>query len=189
MVAANLLCAAVLTVSAMPAIATIQISYSTEDLPDVVPGEDLWRYTYTVNGQEFDQSYGFNVYYPWENFAAATLVAAPQLGWAPVDVIGPNLEFELPGLLSAQAAQNLVAQPWVFTVDVVWLSTGAGVPGSQPYELFDPDFNRLEPPGVQQTVAQAIPEPQTNLLMLAGFVLLVAMAVRRESLRSRACRA
>lgn len=183
------MCAAVLTLSAPQVRAEIQIEYLTEDLPDAIPGQDLWRYTYTVSGQAFAQSYGFNIYYPWQTFETVALAASPQTAWSPVDALGPQRALDQPGLLSASAADNLPAQPWIFVVDVVWLSMDAAVPGSQAYDLFDANFNRLEPPGVLQTVAPSIPEPQTNMLMLAGFALLAALSMRRDWSRSLGRRA
>lgn len=187
--AASLMCAAVLALGASSVGAEIQIAYLTDDLPDAIPGQDLWRYTYTVSGQAFTQSYGFNIYYPWQTFDMVALVASPQTAWSPVDVLGPQRTLDQPGLLSASAADNLPAQPWIFVVDVVWLSMDAGVPGSQAYDLFDTDFNRLEPPGVLQTVAPTIPEPQTSMLMLAGFALLAVLSMRRDWSRSLGRRA
>ena len=183
---ASLLFAAALALDAAPTRAEIQIVYQTENLPDVDPGKDLWRYTYTVSGQAFDLSYGFNVYYPWQSFGAIDLIAFPQDHWGPVDALDPEEALDLPGLLSAQAKQNLPAAPWQFVVDVVWLDRIAARPGSQRYELFDADFVQLDPPGTLGTVA--IPEPQTGLLMLAGFTLLAALSMGRRVARGCAWR-
>lgn len=170
---------ALLTFSAAPASADIQIVYATEDLPNVVADQDLWRYTYTVSGRAFDQGYGFNIYYPSDSFGAITLVEAPLDDWDPVEALSPEETLNLPGLLVAQAKRDLPVGSARFIVDVIWF--GVAAPGSQRYELFDTEFTPLDPPGTLGTVAQVVPEPQAGLLVLTGLALLAAVVRRRAA--------
>jgi hypothetical protein len=160
-----------------PAAAEIQILYQVEDQANRKTGGDTWRYTYTVTGRAFAEFEGFAISFEPDLADSLTLVSYPTPEWD-ANVAQPEPSFVQPGFLLAQASRNLPASAWQFAVDFVWL--GEGTPGPQHYQLFDADLNVLDPPGTLATVAGPIPEPQTYLLMLAGFTLLAALTRRRR---------
>lgn len=176
--------AAAMTFGACAARAEIQIFYETENLQDVVPGQDLWRYTYLATGRAFETAYGFQVYFPWESYGTVALIDFPQDAWD-VLAFSPDSALGLPGSMTAAARQSLPATPWQFVVDVVWLDITVPRPGSQRYELLDPNFVALDPPGALGTLV--VPEPGAGLLMLAGLAVLVARSIPRRVREAFAC--
>src|SRR5262245_26595501 len=56
--------------------ATIQ--YVATDLPDVTPGENLWRYDYAVTGRTFLASQFFDIYFDASLYGSLTVLNAPS---------------------------------------------------------------------------------------------------------------
>ena len=56
--------------------ATVQ--FVVTDLPNVTPGEDLWRYEYIVTGRSFLLSEFFDVYFDPLLYGTLTAEAAPN---------------------------------------------------------------------------------------------------------------
>ena len=180
----NLLAASLLLLAAAPpaALADIQIVYQTEDLPDAEPGQDLWRYTYTVSGWAFGELDGFRIYFPTHSFSDVDIIDIPTQ-WDAVALV-PDEVFPDQAFL-AQALEN-TSSTATFMVEFRWLDDIPNTPGSQRYELFDPDLVVLDPPGTLGTISQVIPEPQTGPFVLTGLALLAALSMRRRVVRGSA---
>jgi hypothetical protein len=61
-----------------------------------------------------------------------------------------------------------------FAVDFHWL--GSGTPGSQPFEIYDPNTFSL----MQQGATTPVPEPETWGMMMAGALMLLTCRRRKE---------
>src|SRR5687767_4196456 len=62
--------------------AAIMITYEVEDLADLVPGEDLQRYSYSVSDFTFERNQGFTIFFDAEKFRNLDVApAAPNADW------------------------------------------------------------------------------------------------------------
>lgn len=144
------------------------------DLPDTVPGQDLWQGSYSVSGMSFAAGQGFTVYYEYDKYRdLASVVPPDHPGWDLL-VIQPDLGLPDDGFFDGLA---LVANPSLtdpFVVSFVWLGGPIG-PGQQPFEIYDTSggFNVI---GAGTTTP--IPEPSEGVLVL-GLVSLAGAIVRR----------
>jgi hypothetical protein len=147
------------------------ILYEPEDLFDTTPAQDLWQYTYTVSDYSFDMDHGFTVYFDY--VLCSDLESPPpavNADWDPI-VWQPDLLLPDDGAYDARALSDGASLSDSFVVSFVWL--GSGVPGPQTFEIYDPDFNRIE---LGQTTP--VPIPATILLLGSG---LCALAGLRKS--------
>ena len=143
------------------------ISYQATNLADTIPGEDLWQYSYSVSGHSFNQFYGFTVLFDYLLYSK--LEDPPPFvnnDWDPI-VLQPDLILQEEGAYDALALVDNASFADPFTVSFVWL--GSGVPGSQPFQLYDPNFETIES-GRTTSGAAAIPEPATLLLLGSGHI-------------------
>lgn len=170
----------------LPAKATT-ISFVATNLPDVSPGEDLWNYTYSVSGHTFPQFSFFDIYFDPALFGTLTAGPPPNADWDAAVLQQPN-PVNLPpfdtGIFDAFAFVDNPSLAGVFSVDFVFL--GAGVPGAQPFDVFDADSGLVES-GVTTLSSETVPEPSTTALFLMG-VVLVALHSHRRSAHRRARR-
>jgi hypothetical protein len=158
----------------------ITISYQATDLADTTPGEDLWQYSYSVSGYTFNQDYGFTVLFDYSLYSK--LEDPPpsvNADWDPL-VLQPDLGLPADGTYDALALVDNASLANSFTLSFVWL--GSGTPGSQPFDVYDPDFQIIEE-GRTTSGAAAIPEPATLLLLGSGFIGLLGI---RKKLRINA---
>lgn len=154
--------------------APVQISYETQDLTDLVAGEDLWLYRYRVQG-DFLQFSGFNVIFPATDYPAfGGIPVAPDPSWDLI-VLPPEPAAGLEGIVSATAQTDspVLGQP--FEVTVVW--AGAGTPGKQRFEVFDPNFQIIQSGLTVPLGANPVPEPASAWLVAGALGLLL---VRRR---------
>lgn len=138
------------------------VYFQTEDLPDEVLGQDLWEYTYQLNGFGFQSGEGFSVYF--DHLLYANLHGAePALSslWD-ILVVQPDVFLAQPGLFDALALVNGPSMSVPFKVRFIWL--GPSSPGAQPFEQYNSSF---QPIATGQSV---VPEPQ-SLSLLSGGVL------------------
>ena len=155
---------ALLALSVLPSAARAAvIVYEATDLTDLVAGQDLWQYRYTVSGITFDADEGFAI------FASDTLYQ-DLVSPGPVNpdwdatVFQPDLVLTSPGWFDALArvAGASLADP--FVMEFVWLG-GPRAPGSQPFEIY-----RLDDQGALTVIDEGrtipgVPEPATVLLL------------------------
>ena len=153
------------------------IEFTTLDLLDSFPGEDLWQYEYTVSGFTFGVDQGFSVYF--DPILYSDLVA----GSVPPDwdilTIQPDPVLEDDGSYGALATVNVASLANPFVVTFEWLG-GASGPGKQPFtiEEFDQSGAYIE---LERGVTRAaVPEPATLLLLTPA----LAYAMRRRRSRS-----
>lgn len=151
----------------------IQISYKAVNLADTTPGEDLWQYSYTVGDYSFDMDYGFTIYFDY--FLYSNLEdPAPYVNddWDPI-VWQPDTAIPDDGAYDALALENAASLADPFVVSFVWL--GSEVPGSQFFEVYDPDFNII-----RSGETAPVPEPATLLLVGSGLLGLAGLRKRAK---------
>lgn len=155
---------------ALPAAAT-SIEFNVADLPDVAPGEDLWRYSYFVS--DFTTGSGFTIFFDYQLFTS--LESPPPVVNADWDVITLQPDPNLPddGAYDALALTSNPSLGDPFEVSFVW--AGPGSPGSQPFVVFNALFQTIE---TGQTTL--VPEPGVSTLVAMGLLFLAA-ARRREA--------
>jgi hypothetical protein len=168
------------------AISTAQagtIDYVATDLADVTPGQDLWRYDYTVNGVSFLQGQFFDIYFAPALYATLTAGPAPNTDWDVIILQQPtpgNLPPFDTGIFDSFALTNGPSVSGVFSVDFVYL--GAGTPGSQMFEIFDAASNSIQT-GFTSVPGGAVPEPGTAALLLLGAFAGAIQFHRRSAIR------
>ncbi len=152
------------------------IYFEVTDLPDVNPGEDLWRYSYSVDpaGTAFSAGVtGFAVAFDEGLYTALSAFSA-SFDWD-ILVLQPDLGIPDPGLYDGLALVNSPDTGTPFEVDFVWL--GSGTPGSQPFEIYELEIPIYGTPVTIETgVTLPVPEPALAALALAG---LLGLAVTR----------
>ena len=155
---------------AASALASAAVTYTATDLADTVPGQDQWRYTYTISA-------------PLPLFHSVNLLFSPLLyadlavsgsstGLSPV-VSQPDTLLPADGQLTVTATTGIpIGATETVDLDFIWL--GGGVPGSQPYELLDDGFSIIEPsPRLTRLAGSlSIPEPASLGLLALGLLLL-----------------
>ena len=146
----------------------ITILYEATDLTDVTPGQDLWKYAYTVSDYSFDMDYDFTIWFDYTLYSA--LEDPPPFvnaDWDPI-VWQPDTSIPDDGAYDALSLVDAASLADPFTVSFVWL--GSGTPGSQPFDVYDPSFNTIE-----SGQTSPVPEPASVLLVgsaLAGLAVL-----------------
>lgn len=149
----------------------VTIGFSATDLPDVSPGENLYRYDYTLDGFPFSAGFGFSVQFTPTLFAL--LQSPPPATGSEWDIISLQPDVGLPddGLYDARTLVSSPSQLSGFSVEFVWL--GSSDPGAQPFTVYNASFAPIES---GQTVP--VQEPSTLTLFAASLVGLGAQ-VRR----------
>jgi len=149
----------------------IQISYQAVNLADTTPGEDLWQYSYTVGDYSFEMDYGFTIYFNYLLYSDLE-DPAPSVNddWDPI-VWQPDTAIPDDGAYDALSLKDGASLADPFVVSFVWL--GSDVPGSQFFEVYDPDFNTI----VSGETAP-VPEPATLLLVGSGLLCLAGLRKR-----------
>ena len=134
------------------------ISFQATDLTDTTVGQDLWNYSYTLSGFNFQTNQGFTIYFG-DSLYRNLHNAQPSSGtdWNMLGV-QPDLILHQPGFLDGQALVNSPSLGVTFQVDFIWL--GAGVPGAQPFDIYDSNFSTIT-----SGTSTVVPEPQSAVLL------------------------
>jgi len=169
---ARLLQTALLTTSvlAVPTLSAQTLFFQATDQADTTPGQDLWRYSFSITGFNFQAGQGFSVFF--DPLSIPSLQALPpSVGpdWSILS-IQPDSILRQPGYYDALALRSNPSLAGPFTVDFVW--QGAGTPGAQPFTIYDTDFSTL-------VAGQAVLVPEPGISLLAGLGL-GALFLRRK---------
>jgi len=141
----------------------IEITYDTVDLPDIVVGEDLWQYTYTVNDYVFNTDNIFSIYFDHQLYSdLQNPVPSVNADWN-LETFQPINSLSVAGVYDALSLANGASLADPFTVSFNWL--GNGTPGAQAFDLYDNNFNT-----VASGFTSPVPEPSSILLMLSGLL-------------------
>jgi hypothetical protein len=148
------------------------IEYVATDLVDLTPGEDLWRYDYTVSGRAFLSSEFFDIYFVPSVYGTLALEPTANTDWDVRILQQPN-PVNLPpfdtGIFDAFASIDNASVADAFSVNFVYL--GTGTPGAQMFDIFDANANLLES-GITARPGGVIPEPSTIMLSVLGLAVL-----------------
>jgi hypothetical protein len=117
----------------------VTIAYEESDLPDTTPGEDLWKYNYTVSNHLFALNEGFSIFFDPLKYSNLENPAPPVNSDWDVLVLQPDVFLPDDGVYDALALAGNPSLLDAFSISFVWL--GAGTPGSQPFSLHDEMFN------------------------------------------------
>ncbi len=143
------------------------VTYEVVDIADPVGAPDTVRINYRIDTGT-PAWYGYTLYFDPALYAG--LEADAGASWF-ATIAQPDPAAPLPGLVNLLALQDIAAGA-EFSVLSTWLGTGR--PGAQPYELFDDTFNI-----VGGGVTQAVPEPASATLLIAGLAVLLRYRYRR----------
>ncbi len=145
------------------------IFYEAVDLTDTTPGEDLWKYNYTVSNHSFDMDFGFSVFFNPSNYVFLE-DPAPFVNSAwDILILQPDTLLPGDGVYDALALVNNPSLLDTFSLSFVWL--GTGTPGSQSFELYDNAYNVTEA-GITRSNSTNVPEPTTIFLLGSGVLAL-----------------
>lgn len=154
----------------------LTISFTATNLADTTPGQDLWRYSYTLNGAVSQ----FDVFtFTFDDLLYGTL-SNPQPGTSASLQVQPLVQPATPtdGTFGVRVSQAPVGGSYVnrtgVAIDFVW--KGVGTPSAQPFTLFNSSGTVL-----QTGTTAPVPEPGTYAMMAIGLLLLAA---RRYSKRA-----
>lgn len=170
--------AAFVALWAASALASASVTYTATDLADTVPGQNLWRYTYTVSAP-LPFLYSANLLFSPLLYADLAVYGS-SAGLSPL-VVQPDAFLPADGQLTLTATSGIpVGTNETVELDFTWL--GSGVPGSQSYEVLDDTFNVVGPSPQQTQLAGSVPVPEpTSLGLLALAVGLLPHLRRRNS--------
>lgn len=154
----------------------LAVTYSFSDLTDSIPGADRWGVAYRAAGV-LEAFGGFNVLFDPSDFAVLSIDSLPP-GWSAY-TLEPDPVLSADGVFSATIASSGVL-PADFLVSFDWI--GSSTPGSQPLEIFDPNFNTIA-----TGITSPVPEPSHVLLMITGLGALAATR-RRYWNRNETCK-
>jgi len=146
------------------------IEFVATNLSDVTPGQDLWRYDYTVSGRSFLASEFFDIYFDPQPYRTLTVGSALNANWDVRILQQPN-PVNLPpfdtGIFDAFALVNNPSLAGTASVSFIYLGTGS--PGAQMFQIYGANSSLLESGfTTPRTPSGVIPEPSTVVLCLLG---------------------
>jgi hypothetical protein len=148
------------------------ILYSVQDLPDEGLGNRV-LYTYLVSEREFGSDERFSILFDPDLFSEIEVPApAPGPDW---DTLVLQPDDALPSAGRYEGIAKSPAPPFPESFEIVAVFEGVGLPGAQPFEIYDSSFNVLE-----SGSTTLVPEPGTSLLIGLGLGLLARRGPRRR---------
>jgi hypothetical protein len=157
------------------------ITYIATDLVDVNPGEDLWRYDYTVSGRTFLQAELFDIYFDPSIYESLTAELSPSPDWDVLVLQQPspgNLPPFDVGIYDVFALTDDPPISGPFAVTFIYL--GSGSPGAQEFAIFDASSALVETGLTTVPGALAIPEPSTAGLALLGLAAVLVFRLKQR---------
>lgn len=149
------------------------LTYDVQDLADVVPGTDLWRYTYTLSDVTLNADQGLQVFFDY-SATSGLGNATPDVSDLTWDVLllDPDVLLTADGVFDALSL-GTHASPLSFSVDFAW--SGSGAPGVQGFALYDlvGDQVVVFEEGRTSRATTSIPEPGACLLLAASVLAVV----------------
>lgn len=157
----------------------VTITYQLDAL-----GGNLYRYTYTVSNSGpplSDALLGFDIFFPDASGLTSVSPASITSAWDELTypaVLTDPAYYDVEALLGGIAPG---AGETGFAVEFVW--GGSGLPGSQHYEIFDPNNSYVVVASGDTTPVstQGVPEPASIALIAAG--LLGLSILRRRQIK------
>ncbi len=119
------------------------ISFTATNLPDAIPGMDLWRYDYLVTG-DFSAFEGFNLLFDpslYQDLQNPPPMPSPS--WTAY-TIQPVSAQSADGILSESVTVNTSSVKSALSLQFVWRGAQGTRPGAQAFERFDSSFNIIE---------------------------------------------
>lgn len=165
---------AVLLLCAAGTASAFSVTFTANDLADVNPGEDLWEYRYTFDGNFalFD-----TVEIAFDSGLYTALDGDSVVGDWSISIVQPDPVLGADGLYSALATVSPISVADEFVLRFVWLG-GDARPGAQSYRVLD---EILEEKGVGRTQSsRSLPEPGSVLLLMAAGVALMGALRHRK---------
>lgn len=153
------------------------VTYRAIDLPDTAPGEDLWEYRYAASGFDFDEGFGFSIFFNFLHYAQ--LESSPAAVHPDWDIITLQPDPNLPddGVYDALALVDNASVSHEFHVRFEWLGGGFASPPSQAFVIYEPGFGTIE---TGFTLFTFVPEPTVATLMLACIVVVAGLCRQPE---------
>lgn len=149
------------------------IQYVATNLADTTPGQDLWRFDYTIAGRSFLQSQFVDIYFDPLLYSSLTAAPTPNPDWDVAILQQPN-PLNLPpfnvGIFDMFALVDNASLAGEFSVTFVY--SGPGTPGSQPFDVFDASGAVLES-SFTSPVTSGIPEPSTCVTVSTVLAVLI----------------
>jgi len=157
----------------------LSIRFLATDLPDGGAAGDRWRIEYRLDAFPEPAGHGWSVRFDRALYAdLQDPPPAPGGGWD-VLVLQPDPALPDDGRYDALALVASAPVDRIFSVEFRWL--GAGVPGAQPFEVYDASFAVVE-----EGVTLPVPEPGVASLVLLG---LAGLAIGRRARGARPAQA
>ena len=169
---------ALLSVLFCSAAHAVTLSATAIDLPDTVPGEDLWQLNYHLDGP-LTAFHGVNLLFPFADFSGLNLVTPPAVDVSPA--LSPvDASSSIDGVLTLTAQTDLApAYATAFSISFTKLTAQALNP--QSFEVFDDSFNVVGSGTVPITIGSLpVPEPSTLALFSLGAIAMLGMQRRRS---------
>ena len=154
-----------------------QIQTDAINLPDTTPGQDLWRYNYTLSGFNLQANQGFSVFFNYQQYTNLTNPRPISDASWNVLAVQPDVGLTADGFYDALALVNSPPTDGPFSVDFVWL--GNDTPAiSQSFYIYNANFQPIFPGTTM--VNGGVPEPGTVSLSVLGAGLLLGRIAKRR---------
>ena len=111
--------------------------FQAVDLPDVTPGENLWQYSFSLEGFAFRAGQGFTIFFDTRYGNLAVSNHPANADWDLL-MVQPNPPLNTPGYVDGLALVDTPALGQPFDVRFVW--RGLGDPGPLPFVIYDTNY-------------------------------------------------